>query len=206
VVPSDARLRPDDHPAGQGIRRAVDLPAFDYGRYKVEGDYNRTVALARPDYFLLDQDLVYHGGSYDKVEVCDLFGLDKRFVHVKRWSSSAAISHLFNQGEVPARLLIHDDAFRKKVIAKLSGAHAALIGPDGIKASEFAVTFAVTGETKPLHESLPLFSRMTFVRIASMLQTYGYKVELMKIDVVQPAAAVAIPPAPSATTATAVAP
>lgn len=164
------------------------LPAFDYGVHKIEDGYNKAVAIAQPGYLLLDKDMI-HGGQYGQIEVCDLFGLDKRFVHVKRWSSSAALSHLFNQGEVPARLLINDTGFRKLVIDKLTGAHAALVDPAGIKASEFTVTFGVTSESKkPLHESLPLFSRMTFVRVASMLQAYGYNVELMKIDVIQAAA------------------
>ncbi|MCE9580095.1 MAG: TIGR04141 family sporadically distributed protein [Deltaproteobacteria bacterium] len=184
------------------------LPAFNYGLYSVEEDYNEAVALAQPDYPLLDQNLVYYRGQ-DKVEVCDLFGVDKRFIHVKRWSSSAALSHLFNQGEVPARLLIHSEEFRNKVIAKLTGPHATLITSDGIKPSEFTVVFAVTSESaKSLHESLPLFSRMTFVRIASTLQTYGYKVELMKINVLQPAAvaSTAMPVASASTLAPAASP
>lgn len=184
------------------------LPPFDYGLSTKEEDYNKRVALVQPDLLLLDQDNVRHGGAYDQIEICDLFSVDKRFVHVKRWCSSATLSHLFNQGEVPARLLIQDDAFRKKVIGKLSGRHRTLIDPDGIKASEFTVVFAVASESaKPLDETLPIFSRMTFVRVASMLSTYGYNVELMKIDVVRGTHATAVPGALSpSTTAAATAP
>ncbi len=160
------------------------LPAFSAITHKSEGGYNTAVAASRPDLLHLDCDLVFHGGGQNKMEICDLFGLDKRFVHVKRGTESPTLSHLFNQGEVPARCLIQERAFREKVIKKMSGAHQKLIQPDGITPSEFTIVFAIVNEkAKPLVDALPFFSRITFSRVASALKTYGYKVELMSIDV-----------------------
>lgn len=162
------------------------LPAFEVGRYATEGDYNEAVAVAQPNFLLLDRDNIFHGGSHNQIEVCDLFGLDRRFIHVKRYAGSATLSHLFNQGEVSARLLIQDRTFREKVIPKLTGRHRALIDVDNVNASQFTVVFAVTTDSdKPIEAALPFFSRMTFGRVATMLRNYGYKVELMKIDVIK---------------------
>lgn len=163
---------------------APTLPAFSAAVHKSEGGYNAAVAVSRPDLLHLDCDLVLHGGGQSKVEICDLFGLDKRFVHVKRGTESPTLSHLFSQGEVPARCLIQDKQFREKVIGKMSGAHQKLIEPDGIVPSEFTVVFAIINEkAKPLVDALPFFSRITFTRVAGALKTYGYKVELMSIGV-----------------------
>ena len=163
---------------------ASSLPAFITAVHKSEGGYNAAVAASRPDLLHLDCDLILHGGGQSKVEICDLFGLDRRFVHVKRGTESPTLSHLFSQGEVPARCLIQDKQFREKVIDKLSGAHQNLIDHDGITPSEFTVVFAIVNEkAKPLVDVLPFFSRITFTRVASALKTYGYKVELMSIDV-----------------------
>jgi uncharacterized protein (TIGR04141 family) len=176
------------------------LPAFDLGQYATEGAYNEAVAAAQPHLLLLDRHIIFHGGSSGQIEACDLFDLDRRLIHVKRHGSSATFSHLFNQGEVSARMLIQDRSFREKVIAKLSGQHQALIDVDAIKPSQFTIVFAVASDSsKPIGEALPFFSRMTFARVATMLTNYGYKVELMKIHVtdapVGTAAAVTVPTA-----------
>lgn len=180
------------------------LPAFDLGQYTTEGAYNEAVAASQPHLLLLDRHIIFHGGSSNQIEVCDLFDLDRRLIHVKRHGSSATLSHLFNQGEVSARLLIQDRSFREKVIAKLSGPHQALIDANNITPSQFTIVFAVASDSgKPIEVALPFFSRMTFARVATMLKNYGYKVELMKIDVIQPETAVVGSTAVSLATATA---
>lgn len=175
------------------------LPPFDIGRYAREGDYNAAVAATQPNHLLLDARNLHHGGSQSQIEICDLLDLDRRLVHVKHARKSATLSHLFNQGEVSARLLLDDKSFREKVINELSGHHRALIGADGITASQFTVVFAVaTDSDKPIESALPFFSRLTFVGVAKRLRSYGYKVELLKIDVIDTAPTVIAPVATSA--------
>jgi len=55
-----------------------------------------------------------------KVEFCDLFGLNKEIVHIKRYTGSSELSHLFQQGVVSAELFLHEPEFRKLVNDKLS--------------------------------------------------------------------------------------
>jgi uncharacterized protein (TIGR04141 family) len=74
------------------------LPVFDLALYATEGEYNEAVAAAQPKLLLLDRDNIFHGGSHNQIEFCDLFDRDRRFIHVKRYSGSATLSHLFKCG------------------------------------------------------------------------------------------------------------
>lgn len=160
------------------------LPAFEYGVHADENAYNEDVASLDPAFTVMDCNNVLHGGGHSAIEFCDLMSRDRRLVHVKRYKGSAALSHLFSQGEVSARLLAHDRAFRQKVIAKLEVPWNVLVAEDGIAPAAFTVVFAITSESKKdIASSLPFFSRLTFVRTATILSTYGYRVELMKIEV-----------------------
>ena len=94
-----------------------------------EGAYNASVAAAEPARFaLLDDNKVMHGGGHGQVEVCDLLSINRELIHVKIYSKSSVISHLFAQGFVSGQLIQTDPEFRKKVIAKLKGAFREITG------------------------------------------------------------------------------
>jgi uncharacterized protein (TIGR04141 family) len=164
------------------------LPAYEHGGHESEGAYNVAVATAQGATFdLMDKRLIRVGGT--PVEFCDLFGLGRQMVHVKRGTDSSDLSHLFAQGEVPARLLLSSRAFRAEVISRLSAAHKSLIDVDSVNAHDFTVVYAITSRSvKPIDAALPFFSRMTFARVAGQLRLYGFKVQLMKIEIVDLAA------------------
>lgn len=52
-----------------------------------------------------------------------------------------------------------------------------------ISAQEFTITFAVISESpKPLHESLPFFSKVNLKNAVKLLESNGYNVRLAKIQ------------------------
>jgi len=150
-----------------------------------EGDYNLRVAATLPDqYALLDAKMkIMHGGGHGQVEVCDLFSRDRELIHVKIFSKSSVLSHLFAQGFVSGQLIQIDPLFREKVKAKLPKAFASLISPDQKpQQDQFTIVYAViSGDPGDLH--LPFFSRVNLNNTARILKGFGYKVELLKIAI-----------------------
>lgn len=157
------------------------LPVYTDGG---EGAYNAAVAKTYPKQFaLLDADDVFHGRGKGKVEVCDLFSVDKELIHVKRYGKSSVLSHLFAQGYVSGELLLTDAEFRAKVRAKLKMPFADLIPEKRPNEGDFTIIYAVISEAPGHSLHLPFFSRVNVNNTARILKGYGYRVELLKIGV-----------------------
>lgn len=157
------------------------LPAYQHDG---EGDYNADVAQKQSDQFALldDKKKVFHGGGQGQVEICDLFGSDKKLIHIKRYGKSSVLSHLFSQGFVSGQLLQLDSEFRQKVKDRLPADFKALIDVSSRPAEgEFTVTFGVISEDQAMDLHLPFFSRVNINNTCRILRGYGYKVELLKI-------------------------
>jgi uncharacterized protein (TIGR04141 family) len=152
---------------------------------RTEGAYNRRIAGSDPTRFaLMDQKLINIGGGHSSVEFCDLFTKSRQMVHVKRYSGSSALSHLFSQGEVAASLFLAEEAFRLKVIAELPASHKHLVSKSRPKPSAFEVVFGIVSRSqKPIADALPFFSRLNLRNRARVLQNYGYSVGLAKIEI-----------------------
>jgi uncharacterized protein (TIGR04141 family) len=149
-----------------------------------EGAYNASVAAAEPAQYALldDKHKVMHGGGHGQVEVCDLLSMDRELIHVKIYSKSSVISHLFAQGFVSGQLIQVDAEFRKKVIAKLKGPFAKLLEAHAKPAQDqFTVVYAVISDV-PGKLYLPFFSRVNLNNTTKVLRGFGYKVELLKIS------------------------
>jgi uncharacterized protein (TIGR04141 family) len=71
-----------------------------------EGAYNKSIAKSHPtQYTLLDEiHKISHGGGHGQVEVCDLLSANRKLIHVKIYSKSSVLSHLFAQGFVSGQL------------------------------------------------------------------------------------------------------
>jgi uncharacterized protein (TIGR04141 family) len=77
--------------------------------------YNRAVAAAEAAAFLFDKGKVKIAGQ-GLYEICDLFHLERHFVHVKRYSSGASsISHIFTQTKLYSHAFATDADTRKSV-------------------------------------------------------------------------------------------
>ncbi|MBR2840048.1 TIGR04141 family sporadically distributed protein [Candidatus Saccharibacteria bacterium] len=144
------------------------LDLLDYN-HKNEKEYNLALANYLDDAICCDGQLIPIG---DGVELCDVLVGDDVFIHVKRYSRSAALSHLFGQGFVSGELLKNDPNFRLESSKKF--------GKNISIASEPRIIFAIT-TSKPDKFDIPFFSKVTLTQYARQLVGMGYKVELAKI-------------------------
>ena len=159
----------------------IKLPEYTGGG---EGAYNLAVATNEPAAYALldDKKKIMHGGGHGQVEVCDLFSINRELIHVKIYSKSSVLSHLFAQGFVSGQLIQIDASFRTKVREKLPPAFRELM-PVGNKPGqdEFTIVYAIISDASGDKLHLPFFSRVNLNNIRKILIGYGYKVELLKI-------------------------
>ncbi|CAY75133.1 hypothetical protein EPYR_02753 [Erwinia pyrifoliae DSM 12163] len=155
---------------------------FPVYSYKREEDYNKNVCLSDKSFTHMDQQFIHHGGGKSKIEFCDLIKDESDFIHVKYYSGSQSMSHLFSQGFVGSELFISDSEFRGKLNEKLP-AHIKLadhiIRPD---AKKYKLVFAIA-TNKNLPEDLPLFSKINLKNFHKSISNFGYEVRICKIAV-----------------------
>jgi len=175
----------------ESINRVVDnipvseleLPVYSD---KSEGDYNERVYESDKDYFaLMDKKMIRHGGGRSQIEFCDLYTLDKQFVHVKRYGGSSVLSHLFAQGLVSAQLFFSDEDFREKANAFLPGSHQmkdTISKPD---ANAFKLVYGIASNATNGKLELPLFSKINLKNCYSRLQLLQLHASICIIPVAQ---------------------
>jgi uncharacterized protein (TIGR04141 family) len=158
-------------------KSAIPFPVY---RTKGEGAYNKkVVANNKDDFWLLDQKLIQFRGR-GSVEVCDIFTRRKVFIHVKRYSASSTLSHLFAQGSVSAELMISEPKFRYEFQQKIPAEFRWGDPNDSIRASEFEVCFAIICRPgKGL--TLPFFSKVSLRTAAKGLMQRGYQISIAAI-------------------------
>jgi uncharacterized protein (TIGR04141 family) len=133
----------------------------------------------------LDQKTIVHGAGKSKIEFCDVMTDQKQFIHVKKYTGSATLSHLFKQGMVASELVLKDPEFRKKVRRRLQNipllsAFQPMVPLSRPKPNEYSIIFAIAQKgTGPL--SLPLFSKIALRSTVERLKGYDFKVYLDKI-------------------------
>ncbi len=111
-------------------------------------------------------------------------------IFVKRYGDSSVLSHLFAQGVVSAETFRREKKFRELVNSHLPSTHALGTAVEQMSPQDFTVTFAIISESpKPLHESLPFFSKVNLRNAVKLLESNGYKVRLAKIQQVRQSAA-----------------
>ena len=94
----------------------------------------------------------------------------KSLIHLKRYSGSSVLSHLFAQGVNSARLLVSDTEFRRKVNDKLPAGYHLPVGPL-YDPAEYEVVYGIISETADqLPARLPFFSKLTLKRAMDEIQ------------------------------------
>lgn len=146
-----------------------------------EGDYNAALAASNKErYALMDAKNIPYGGGQSRIELCDVLSEDGRFIHIKKYSGSAVLSHLFNQGYVSTMLVKSDAAFRDKASKLLSEANpsfASALGPESVK----EVAFGIITKDNVDRPRLPFFSKVTLDAVRSNLLAMGAKVSVKAI-------------------------
>ena len=148
-----------------------------------EGEYNSRVGREIDGVICLDTKLISYNGS--RIEICDLFTEDKKFIHVKPWRSSSTLSHLFSQGRVSGENMFQDIEFRKKSRRKISEINEEfvdLISEENYKPEDFEVVFAIIESSdRELEDRLPFFSKLNMMQSVQYLKNIRYKVTKTKI-------------------------
>ena len=160
------------------LKNNVQLPHYNHDN---EAEYNLDCAKQLTNTFLMDKKLIHHGSRYSSIEFCDLVTINKQLIHVKRYSGSSTLSHLFNQGYVSAELLCGDQEFRSKLKSILPENVPIELDskPD---TSEIEIIFAIIS-SKIKNFDLPFFSKISLKNICIKLtQILGYKVSLSIIE------------------------
>jgi uncharacterized protein (TIGR04141 family) len=148
-----------------------------------EGRYsNRLVESDPKRHVLMDQKMIPYGGGHSQVEFCDLLSSDVDLLHVKRYSQSSALSHLFAQGLVSGELFQMDASFREEVNKKLPRGRKLPNPKIRPKQGELRVVFAIISDRRG-DLKLPFFSRLNLKHAARRLEAYGFRVAKAKIDV-----------------------
>lgn len=157
-----------------------DLPLLDYA-WKDEKEYNQAVCAVDPDrYFLMDRKTILQGGT--PIEFCDIYTHDKQFIHVKKYSGSSVLSHLFFQGYVSAENFF-DLTYRQRANQILEG-NFRVPETNSITASDYEVVFAIAKDNfeDGARPDIPFFSKVSFRSVASRLIKYGFKVSIKGIN------------------------
>jgi uncharacterized protein (TIGR04141 family) len=180
------RIQPDfvarvNEQAAAAVAVAPALP--DTTEDEHEGVYNSRVS--GEDFILLDCRCPTIDGS--QVEVCDLLASQhNQLIHVKRWSSSATLSHLFRQGSNSGECLMSDPSYRQQVRARLADIDPALIDripAEDLDPADWEVVFAVA---YPAHRQfpadLPFFTKLNLTNTAQHLRRLRFRVSLVRIN------------------------
>ncbi len=159
------------------IPKSVSGLSFPDYNHDSENAYNKAISDGK-SMICFDGDNIYYGGSYSKIEFCDVFATSKKMIHMKRYSGSSTLSHLFNQGANSAEALL-DKEFMDLVNAKLP-AKSKIHSPNEPRES-FEIVFGIISKSER-DLDIPFFSKLSLKHIHSRLQNLGYRVSLVKIN------------------------
>ena len=158
------------------------------GKQEIEGDYNSRVANGDTTLSLLDRKLVRCRGAATLIEACDLLSDSGELIHVKPWSGSSSLSHLFWQARVSAEALLGDQQFRDEVRSALKTQKPAWTDrfpKDRPEPSDHEVVFAVLGaKHAKAADGLPFFSQLALSRTSRFLRSSGFRVSQVGIPAV----------------------
>ena len=145
-----------------------------------EADYNRLLAESGGESMaLMDAKNIPYGGGRSKVELCDVLTDAGRFIHVKHYSGSAVLSHLFNQGLVSAELMTEPE-FRALASDKLAESYPGF-GMDLANGKVVEVIFGIITKDDAERPNIPFFSKVTYDHVSNRLRMMDVKVSIKAI-------------------------
>ena len=145
-----------------------------------EDEYNKRMAEENAGFILMDRKLITHGGTYSRVEFCDLYDSEERTLyHIKKYYGSSALSHLFAQGRVSGQLFTKEPDFVKKVNKK----EESLQLEKEPNARDYKIIYGIISDKEEEELYLPFFSKVNFRNEEKLLRDYNFeKVYLVKIQ------------------------
>jgi uncharacterized protein (TIGR04141 family) len=131
------------------------------------------------NFYLLDQKLIRLDGAPSSFEFCDLLTPNHDIIHVKKYSSSSVLSHLFSQAYVSAEAPIHEPYVTTRVNEYLAQESEFRFVFNPAAQPRNRIVFAIMQTNEALH--MPFFSKVNFRQFAQRLTAMGYKVEVCRI-------------------------
>lgn len=122
-----------------------------------------------------------HGGANSKFELCDILVRDGSFIHVKRYSGSATLSHLFNQGLTTAELVRSDSSFLEKANVKIAEVQGDERDYRITNAQPDEVVFGIITKDAQELPNIPFFSKITFCAVKKHLEMMNIQVAIAAI-------------------------
>lgn len=163
------------------VTATLNLPSWITGQH--EGPYNESAASGRTDLALMDKVFPAAGSRFGKVESCDLFHNDGYLIHVKLYSGSQTLSHLFGQGAVSAEMLRSEQAYKDDFVEKIAARNPALRG--AAESAPTRVTFAIAvPRNRALPTGLPIFSKVNLRDHVKRIRNTGATPSIARIDLV----------------------
>lgn len=150
---------------------ALPLPNSKKGEH--EGEYNERVGEEfRDNYFTIDRNLIRLDGN-SGIEVCDLYSINKDFIHVKKYGSSSVFSHLFMQGKNSAELFLFDRNYREKIRGILPENFE--VSNERPNPSDYKIIFAIiTKYANTEQDNIPFFSKISLCNTKKHLNILGF--------------------------------
>ncbi len=150
-------------------------------KHDSEGQYTIDFANNNHSKFLaMDKKNIMHGGGHSSIELCDLISSSQELIHLKPYSGSSTLSHLFNQGVVSAELLIADEDFLKKandkIVEQRSGGEFQISDAKKVK-----IVFGIISKDMNSLPKIPFFSKVAFKYAKSRLRAFGLDVSIKNI-------------------------
>lgn len=132
------------------------------------------------DYIVLDAQNFAYGGGHSKIELCDLLSKGKELIHIKPYTGSSTLSHLFNQAAVSAELVFSDAQFLSLANERISE----ISGNDTFTITDrraIKVVFGIIHKSQTELPPLPFFSKVSLRYTKSRLQAFGFDVSIKTI-------------------------
>ncbi|MGV9571337.1 DUF6119 family protein [Streptomyces nigra] len=137
-----------------------------------EKHFNRRTVEGRSDLVCLDRHKLYSEEG-DEIEACDLLHASGYLVHVKPYSGSQTLSHLFSQGFVSAQTIISDKTYRSAFIEAVRSMNEDLVDAASHVPPKF-VTYAVAFDgSQRIPQDLPTFSKVNLRSFSKRIKMLG---------------------------------
>jgi len=159
-----------------------DMDFINYSKsHSSENDYTVDfVSKNESDFLCMDKQVITYGGGHSKIELCDIRTADNKYIHIKPYSSSSTLSHLFNQAVVSAELVLGDNEFRIKAnekIKQLTSDDAFLVSTN----PRPEIVLAIISDKKETRPNIPFFSKVTIKYAKQRLETLGCTMTIKNI-------------------------
>lgn len=158
-----------------------EIPFINYtDGFHSENDYSVGFANTDSGLLCMDKNNIAYGGGRSKIELCDILTNDETYIHIKPYSGSATLSHLFNQATVSAELVISDAEFRalaNEAIMKKTDDKSFKVAND---CRPVVVLGIISKHDDPL-PPIPFFSKVALRYTKRRLETLGCRVYVKNI-------------------------